>query len=147
MIEDTRRRRFARNLPLLEMDVKAYPDRLLQKHFVCRDNMLMNMYELQQNGGRVTASIHARCNEVIDLFRKYFLGKGGYLNTDTIQYYSQACEILGIGADVAFQLVADKNKATANGVEHIRFATTDDFEKELSWRGKEAVAPYMNQWW
>ena len=100
-----------RNYPLLQKDIEKYPERLLQKHFIMRDHMLLCLYELQQNGGQVTEDIKRRAEETLALYRKYFSGKGHYANVDSLQYYSQAVKILGLGADVAFQLVADKTEA------------------------------------
>ena len=38
-----------RNLPLLKADLEKYPDRLLQKVFIMRDNMTQVSFALQQN--------------------------------------------------------------------------------------------------
>jgi glycosyltransferase involved in cell wall biosynthesis/SAM-dependent methyltransferase len=147
LMERGRRERFARNYPLLQRDIQAYPERILQKHFICRDNMLICGYELQQSGGKVTPEIRRRCEETIEVYRTHFLGRGGYIGVDTLQYYSQACGILGLGADVAFQVAAAKDQATPNGVIRARFATLEDAEKEIAWRTREAVTPFVSAWW
>jgi glycosyltransferase involved in cell wall biosynthesis/SAM-dependent methyltransferase len=147
LMESGRRQRFARNYPLLQRDMATYPDRLLQKHFICRDNMLLCAYEMQQNGNQVTPDVRRRCEEVIELYRKHFLGRGGYLNVDTLQYYSSACAILGLGADVAFQVAAAKDTASPNGIIRARFATLEDAEKEITQRTREAVTPFVSAWW
>ena len=148
LIESGRRLRFQRNYPLLMKDISKYPERVLQKHFIMRDNMLLCGYELGQNGGRVTNEIISKCHETIDLYRKHFLGKGGYMNVDSIQYYSQACKILGEGAEVAFQITAGKDQVDTNGgATIVRFANSDDLEKEIAWRTKEAMAPFINKYW
>lgn len=147
LIESTRRERFSRNYPLLQRDIERYPERLLQKHFVMRDNMLLVMYEIQQNGGRPTEDIRRRCRETVELYRKHFLGRGGYLNTDSIQYYSQALQVLGEGFEAAFQIAAGKDQANPDGVTRVRFATLEDMEKELAWRAREAAAPFADKWW
>jgi glycosyltransferase involved in cell wall biosynthesis/SAM-dependent methyltransferase len=147
LMESGRRQRFARNYPLLQKDIATYPDRLLQKHFICRDNMLICGYELSQNGNQVTPEIRQRCEEVIDLYRKHFLGRGGYLGVDTLQYFSSACAILGLGADVAFQVAAAKDQANPDGIIRARFPTVEDAEKEIAWRVREAVSPFVSTWW
>lgn len=153
--ESVRRARFARNLPLLLKDTQDYPDRLLQKHFLCRDNMLMVMYELQQNGGQVTPTVRARCEEVIRLWREHFRGKTGYLGVDTLQYYSDACRILGLGAEVALPAV-DGVPTLVAGLDGqmpqvstvlCRFANAEDLQAELSSRAREALEPYTHTYW
>jgi len=147
LIEDGRRQRFDRNYPLLLRDIEKYPERLLQKHFIMRDNMLLVMYEMQQNGGRVTPEVRRRCEETIALYRQYFLGKPTYVGTDSLQYYSQACHVLGIGAEVAFTVAAAKTDVRPEPPTVYRFATAEDLEKELAWRGREVIAPFVNEWW
>jgi len=146
--ERGRRMRFGRNLPLLAKDKEKYPKRILQKHFIMRDNMLLNMYELQTNGGQVTDAINQRCNETIELYREYFLGKGMFANVDSLQYYSQACETLGIGIDMSFDIKAGRDGiGNLNGGEHFRFATTDDFLQELTQRAKSQTEQFNHEYW
>jgi glycosyltransferase involved in cell wall biosynthesis len=147
LTESIRRARFARNLPMLQRDIEAYPERLLQKHFIMRDNMLLVMYELQQNGGKVTDQIRARAEETIALYRQYFLGKPGYLNVDSLQYYSQAVGVLGRGFEVAFQIAAGKDSANPNGTEKYRYDTREDFETDIMRRAREVVSPFASAWY
>jgi hypothetical protein len=147
LTESVRRERFRRNYPLLQRDIATYPDRLLQKHFIIRDTMQLVMHTLQQNGGVITDAIRADCQRVIDLYRQYFLGKGGYLGVDSLHYYSQACQVLGIGFEAAFQVAAHKEHASPNGTQVYRFASREDFEAELLHRAREAVAPYTSVYW
>lgn len=93
--EATRQQRFARNLPLLEMSFRKYPDRFLNYHFFCRDNMLMVRYLLEQSGGQLTEECLRRAQEVVDCYRKHFLGKARKLfRIETEQYYHHACAVL-----------------------------------------------------
>lgn len=147
LIESGRRLRFQRNYPLLQADIAKYPDRLLQKHFIMRDNMLICMYELQQNGGRITPDVVRRCEETIELWRKHFRGKAGYMNVDSIQYYSQAVKILGGGAEVAFQVTAGKDNVDPGQPMVVCFANAEDLQPEMEWRSKEAIAPFVSKWW
>jgi glycosyltransferase involved in cell wall biosynthesis/SAM-dependent methyltransferase len=151
LIESTRRQRFDRNYPLLQRDIVKYPERVLQKHFMCRDNMLLVMYEMQQNGGRVTPEVRRRCEETIDLYRRYFMGKPAYLGTDTLQYYSQACKLLGVGFEATLHVAAGKDGVAidgTNGAPRVyRFASREDFERELLHRAGEAAAPFASAWW
>lgn len=147
LIESGRRRRFERNYPLLQRDMAKYPDRVLQKHFIMRDNMLLCTYDLQQNGGKVTPEIHQRCRQTIELYRKHFLGLGNYLQTDSVQYYSQALQMLGEGFEMAFQLAASKDVAQLNGVTRVRFASLEEAEKEIGFRVRDAAGQVANPSW
>lgn len=146
--ENIRRQRFARNLPLLNKDMERYPDRLLQKHFIMRDKMLMSMHELQANGSRLTPEIKERAKDVIELYRKYFRDNQVYAGLDTLQYYSQACQILGVGAEVGFQLNASKAGAPQlTGPQVYRFANMEDLEATLKRTVKANVEQYMTETW
>lgn len=135
LVEATRQARFVRNYPLLLKDQEVYPGRILQKHFIMRDNIILCRYELESNGGRLTRDIEQRCREVIRLYREYFLGKKVYMGADSLQYYSDALSILGEGAEVAFQFDASKDTADPNaGVARYRFASRDDFVIEITKR-------------
>ena len=149
LIESGRRKRFSRNYPLLQRDIATYPDRLLQKHFMCRDNMLLATYELQQNGGLVTDTVRARCLETIDLWRKYFRGKAGYMNADTISYYSDANRILQQGFEFKFEFAAGKDGTPPNGSgpTTYRFATMEDLQTEMAWRSQDAAGAVANASW
>lgn len=147
LIESGRQKRFARNLPMLQADMDKYPDRLLQKHFIMRDQILLCTYELQQNGGQVTQLIRDRATEVIRVYRENFLGKGHFTNSDPLTYYSQACSLLGIGFDATFQVSADKFDARPNGTLKGRFASVEDFMIETTRRAKDSVQHFENRYW
>jgi len=147
LIESSRRKRFWRNNPLLKKSLEKYPERLLNKHFIMRDNMLLCTYELQRNGGIVTDYISKMAEETIAVYREHFLGKGSYLNVDALEYYSQACRMLNLGAEVAFCVNASKDESPQPDVKHFRFASEEDLQKELSWRAKEAMDQYTSKWW
>ncbi len=147
--EEIRRIRFMRNRPLLKMDIEAYPDRLLQKHFIMRDNCLLNTYDIQQNGGQITEEMRARSREVCDLYRTYFLGKEGYMSIDSAQYYSQAMELLGEGVLVSFDLRVNRDGAgddIAGGVV-TRVADADELRREIDKRIKEKMDSLMPEYW
>jgi len=146
--EATRRGRFARNYPLLEKDMVRYPDRLLQKHFIMRDKMLLCMHDIQANGGKLTDEIKQRAKEVIAIYRKHFRGRSVFSNVDPLEYYSQACQILGLGTEVAFQIAAAKTGIPElNGTKHYRFASQEDLETELLRMARDHVGELMTQEW
>lgn len=143
--EDIRQRRYWRNLPMLQKDIQAYPDRVIQKHFVCRDNILMAKYLLQLSGGGMTERIKGLCEETIDLYRKHFVGKSNYVNIDTLQYYSEALKILGRGVDIEFNVQAEP-PGVMNG-RGTRFDTIEDAVAEITWRTKDAMTPLLSKIW
>lgn len=148
--ESGRRQRFWRNHPLLAKDMEAYPDRSLQKHFIMRDNMLKCSFGLQNNGGQVTEDMKILAEETKNIFRENFLGKPSYLNSDSLLYYSQALEILGEGVEVGFDISANKNGVgdQMNGAgTRARFASYEEAQKEISWRLKDKLDPFMKEWW
>ena len=147
LIEGTRRQRFARNWPLLQKDMEKYPDRKLQKHFVCRDLMLLTTYDLQQNGGKVTEEIIQRCNMIVDLYRKHFLGQGKFCGTDTLQYYSQAMKLLGEGFEVSYCVTAGKDGAQPGEMQVARVASIEEAEAELRIKLREAVGNLTAKYW
>jgi glycosyltransferase involved in cell wall biosynthesis/SAM-dependent methyltransferase len=145
--EDVRRQRFARNYPLLQLDQKDYPDRLLQKHFLMRDNILLCTYEAQRNGGRITPEMRRLAAETLDLYRTHFLGKGQYAGVDSLEYYSSACRLLGLGAEVAFALTSGKDEVAPGASKTYRFATAADLEAELAWRARDAMHSFEGGTW
>ena len=147
LIESGRQARFTRNLPMLEADIRKYPDRKLQKHFIMRDHMLLSTYELQNNGGRVTPEIRGRATEVIRLYREHFLGQGFFSNVDPITYYSQAVTLLGEGFDALIQISADKIDAKPNGALKARFANMEDYMTEVTRRARASAERFENRYY
>lgn len=140
--EDVRQGRFVRNYPLLQLDQQRYPDRILQKHFIMRDNVQLCQFELLQNGGLVTEAMKQKCHEAVELYRKHFLGKNVYMAADSLQYYSRALEILGEGISVAYQVDACREReASVNGSRVARFASYDDFNAEFAAQAKRKFQP------
>jgi hypothetical protein len=132
LVEGTRQQRFVRNFPLLKMDQERYPERLLQKHFIMRDKVQLARFAIQQNGGQMDEAIRSHLREVVGLYRKYFLGKPGYTNSDSRQYYSEALTMLGEGFEVAWSIEADKVSAKANGTMTYRYATQEDLLEDMN---------------
>lgn len=147
LAESGRKQRFFRNYPLMQMSIRKYPDRLLNKYFQMRDSMILNNYELGANGGKPSQAITERCQEVIDLYREFFCGKGSYMNTDAIEFYSQACRMLGIGAEVAFAVNSAQEKVPQPEVKVYRFADEKDLQAELALKAKEAMGEFCSPDW
>ena len=150
LTESTRQQRFWRNHPLLRADMEKYPDRLLQKHFIMRDNSLLNMYEARQTNGAVTEGMQARARENVRLYREHFLGKPGFTNVDALTYYTQALEILGEGIEVAFDVAAARDgqgdQLNGHGT-RARFASAEEAEREIACRVRQKIEPLITKTW
>ncbi len=148
LVESTRRRRFARNNPLLQRDRERYPDRQLGHHFEIRDNLLMVNFLLERSGGRLTDEIRALCRKSVALYQAQFLGKPFFLGNDTLNYYSQALRVLGEGFDYVWAAAADKTDAHLNGDQRkARFASVDDLVATLRCEAEQKTAPFASRYW
>lgn len=139
LVESGRKKRFNRNYPLLQADIAKYPERILQKQFIMRDNMLLCGYELQKNGTQVTPELRVLARETVELYRKYFLGKTTFTSSDPINYYTQAMQLLGEGFEVLFSMSADKVAAKQNGTLIARFASVDEAMLEINKRSRDKM--------
>lgn len=121
--EQIRRKRFERNLPLLQKDIQKNPDRLLQKHFVMRDTMLLVQYELENNGGIVNGEIVEKCKNVISIYEKYIKTTDKLKHVDSIVWYSKALDILGAGIAINGTLKMNESRIDLD----YRFKDIDSF--------------------
>lgn len=151
LIESGRQTRFDRNLPMLQADIRKYPNRKLQKHFIMRDNMLIVGYQLKASGGKITPDMLEMCREVVMLYREHFMGKGHFTSSDPLQYYSQACQVLasidGSGFQTTFQFNAGKENSQPGDPMQVRFMNTEDALAELTFRVKEASNIYDDRYY
>jgi len=149
--ERTRRIRFDRNTPLLAADRQKYPGRILQKHFIMRDNILLCQYELEKSGGKITERAKELAREVIDIYRENFLGKSHYANIDSLQYYTSALRVLGEGIDVTFTVNASRDGVgddLNNGHAVLaRFANAEEAKQELSFLVDQKFGPLQQESW
>jgi glycosyltransferase involved in cell wall biosynthesis/SAM-dependent methyltransferase len=139
--------RFQRNAPLLRRDLEVYPDRKLQKHFLCRDHMSLAKWAFVGAGERMTAEVEAHCRVVVELYREHFLGQSNLMAIDTLQYYSQALALLGEGVTVTWSLTAGKDGNVEPGEPaRARFADFEEAKREFDWRLRDAMAPFGEYW-
>lgn len=129
LAESIRRGRFSRNYPMLMADIEKYPNRLLQKHFIMRDNMLLVNYEMQQNGGNLTASAVDRCKLVIATYNEHFKGKPNPGHIDGMEWYTQAMTILNRGLEVEYIV---KVNGDASKPVKARFETLEDARADIA---------------
>lgn len=97
--ESVRRRRFARNFPLLERDMVDNPDRALNKFLYLRDMAQMVKFEAEQTGGRVSPNMVANCERGIEIFDALVHDPRPVLRmvVDSLQYYTVCVETLQRG--------------------------------------------------
>jgi glycosyltransferase involved in cell wall biosynthesis len=144
--EPTRRKRFSRNSPLMEMSRKRYPERLLNKFFTMRDKMLVVHYALQQ-GQSISQGIESECQDVIDLYREFFCGKSIYMVDEARKYYSDACRVLGIGAEVAIAVNSAKQDKPSTLVQTHHYANVEDLQADLAAKAKQSMEQFCDPNW
>lgn len=147
--EPTRRGRFDRNAPMLERDKQLYPDRILQKHFIMRDNSLRMQWLTAANGGVPPAEALVLAREICEIYRAHFLGKSTYSHIDPLGYYTQALTVLGEGIEVSFDVRArrDGRGDALNGGTHARFASTEEAQTEIGRRVAQKLLPLDRAEW
>jgi hypothetical protein len=100
--EDVRRRRFQRNLPLMQRDRELYPERLLGKFLWIRDLAHLNRYDWERQGA-VTEGMRGRAEEAIGLWRELLRDGQARMAMDALPYYSEAVQLLS-GEGIAFEV-------------------------------------------
>lgn len=102
--EETRRKRFARNLPLLIRDLDKHPERVLNKFLYLRDLAQSIAFQAEQTGGAVlpdsTEKAHAGIRYMEELVDKGQLR----MIVDAMPYYSICCNAIGQGFDIDLSL-------------------------------------------
>lgn len=149
LAESGRRLRFTRNDPMMQKDREKYPNRLLQKHFIMRDNLIKCRGILEVNGGKITSECTVLAEEVCAMYREHFLGKRHYANIDPLSYYSVALRILGKGIDFEIppiKVARDGIGPQMNGAA-VRFASVEEATVEFAQKIKDAAAPFTDPNW
>jgi glycosyltransferase involved in cell wall biosynthesis len=152
--ESHRRDRFYRNEPLMVMDKQKNPDRLLHRHFTCRDNVIAVSHAVQQNGGVLTPDLTKKLEEVVRIAQEDFIGKDTYYGIDFLEFYSQANIMLGRGFDAQLSMVAQRDQTVVARHESAfrpdgnkyRFACSADFEAELAKFGRQ-TKQFDQEYW
>lgn len=93
--ETVRRKRFARNYPLLIKDIELNPDRKLNKYLMLRDLAQSIMFEIQ--AGVRHPEQFARAQNGIGLFVGMLEDCPTRMLIDALPYYSMCVEITGMG--------------------------------------------------
>lgn len=147
--EETRRKRFMRNLPLLYKDVEKYPDRSLNRFLMLRDIAQMLMFEHEQTGGNILQHHPAQAEHGIKLWQEILEKDHLRLAIDSLKYYSHCCAVLGKGFEASFEFKAKPdgcpNMAVNTKVEG-RFFSREHFKKLLDKIHQESTANYESEY-
>jgi hypothetical protein len=129
--ERGRRARFVRNTPLLKLDQERYPQRLVQKFFVMRENMHLVRFALSRPEADLTERLRALCRDTIDLFRRHFLGTTFPMTSNALEYYSEALGILNEGFDACIDLYVGDAFSKPVPPRRLRFGSRADLVAEF----------------
>jgi SAM-dependent methyltransferase len=105
LTEAVRRERFARNLPLMQRDRAAHPQRVLGRFLWIRDLAHLNRFEAEHAAGIPTGSptgavspaMRARAEEAVTLWRGLLAEGHTRLALDALPYYSECAHLLSGG--------------------------------------------------
>lgn len=108
--EDTRRRRFQRNWPLMVEDRKRYSHRYLSQFLWIRDLAHLNRFEYEKNGGQLTGDMYTRAYDAVKEWRKLLDTGIARLVVESLQYVSECANLITNGKGFEFRFIADFNK-------------------------------------
>ena len=111
--EKVRRKRFDRNLPLLQRNIEDYPDRHLDKLLLLRDYAQMCQFELEK-GFPVTTEMLARADRGIALWDE-LIEVNTRMALDSLQYYSILVRIKQEGFEVKGALAIQRDVVPSKG--------------------------------
>jgi hypothetical protein len=132
---------------LLLKDREKYPDRILGKFLIMRDWILLSRYILEKTKGQLTPEVIEYCNNVIEMYRKEFLGKNYMMSHDGLSFYSEALEILGRGLEYTFNLnVKPRNAVIESDDITARFDNEEDFLTYLRARAEAMKEPFEGRY-
>jgi hypothetical protein len=145
-----RAERFVRNLPLLQRDLEAYPDRKLGLLVLCRDSVIQAKWltlisgrDPNQPGCALgNAQVANLCRDVVRVWERAFMADDSHMSNESMEHYHEACKMLGTdvvanaGISVQRQGIGG---SVGNGAQH--FASIEHFEAYMAGRLKAAVAP------
>jgi glycosyltransferase involved in cell wall biosynthesis len=144
--ETSRRTHSLRNLPLLDLDQERYPDRLVQKYYLIRENMHLVRYALEQGDGELDDAIRRKCRETIDLYRQHLLRDDRDTDCSALEYYSEALRVLNVGFESVVCLGVGDDAAEARP-KKFRFESSADLEAVLRREARHRTSRYDSPWW
>ncbi len=105
--EETRRRRFQRNYPLMERDVAKHWDRHLTRFLWIRDLAHKNRFELEWTKMQVTDEMIRRAKLALECWRGLVELGIPRLIIESLQYVSESAQLLTNNQAYDFRLLAD----------------------------------------
>jgi 2-polyprenyl-3-methyl-5-hydroxy-6-metoxy-1,4-benzoquinol methylase/glycosyltransferase involved in cell wall biosynthesis len=107
--EITRRKRFERNFPLMQIEREKNPDRNLSRFLWLRDLVQLCKYETERNGA---ADIKKYTTEAIETWREIISQESPNIRLilDSLPYYSDACVLKNQGQAIEFHLEYGSSK-------------------------------------
>ena len=142
--EEVRRKRYMRNLPLLERDMAKHPDRTLNKFLYLRD--LAQGIGFERQAGIANPLQHQRAAVGVRLFEDLLASDHIRMIIDSLPFYSICVDVLGGGFEAAARVGASKmnggiDLATSPEVRGL-FLKPDHWLKLTSKLTKESIKHY-----
>ena len=108
--EMVRRERFKRNWPLMQEDHKRHPERILGRFLWIRDLAHCIRYNLEMNDRRIKPDDIDNSLKIVDEWRELVkTGNDRYIK-ESIQYYTEAVNVLTQGKGIEFGIAMDASK-------------------------------------
>ena len=104
--EDTRRKRFQRNYPLMIKDREVYPNRLLGKFLWVRDLAHANRFEFEKTK-QISEKMIKQAQEAVELWRGLVKDAPARLMIDSLQYLSESVDLLDPNGGLSFKMAVD----------------------------------------
>lgn len=147
--EETRRKRYIRNLPLLHRDLEKYPTRGLNRFLWVRDIAQGLMFEHEQTQGQVMEGHRERAAEAIALWEQIIEKDPVRMAVDSLRYYSHCVETLGGGFEfeVTYKSATQAAPDLACNMQFKgRFASIKHYELLMSKIHQEATRHYESKY-
>lgn len=144
--EEVRRKRFARNMPLLIQDLSKHPDRILNKFLYMRDAAQGIAFGV--NGGGFNSVQKEDASRVVKMFEELLDHPGpvSRIIVDSLNYYSLCVEVLGGGFEAEMQFKTRRLPLAGGSTIKGRFFNREHFMKLSNRLFKEATERYEDKY-
>jgi glycosyltransferase involved in cell wall biosynthesis/SAM-dependent methyltransferase len=155
--EQTRRKCFERNLPLLRKDRLRHPERALGPLLVLRDYINLAQILLEEAGGRVTNPVVEHLRNAVLLYFEHYAAPANKYHRYAFKYYQYALRWLGrqgIPVRPEWGLPFEVQTALGFGIggfsgrvepESRWFASPQELLQFLGWQGEQIVTALRTQ--
>lgn len=147
--EETRRNRYARNLPLLMRDRKENPGRSLNRFLMLRDIAQGLMFEQEQTGGYVVEGQPQRAEEAIAIYEEMVEKDPVRAIIEALKYYSHCVAVVGRGFEAKISLAFKNDHApdlSATLDAEGRFHSRAFYSKFITRLHEEATKQYESKY-